>query len=144
MALRRRAGADTVDLDTVKGFAHFAYFSPRKIDMALLQRAAHDAAYSIKRLELEVRGEVVKAACTTCRRETHFLRVDKTKQLIEIGETLPIGSKGLARLSATSWSKDSLGLLKVKGHIVFKVESFVPVIPKESGRASEPIGVEAN
>ena len=137
MALRRRAGADTVDLDTVKGFAHFAYYSPRKIDLALLQRAAHDAAYTIKRLELEARGEVVKAACKTCGRQTHFLRVDKTKQLLEIGETLSVGSKGLVRLSATRWNRDSLGLLKVKAHVVFKVESFVPDAQKEPVRVNE-------
>lgn len=118
--------------------AHFGYIKPRTIDLAKIQQAAHDAAYTIKRLEIEVTGKVVRQACERCGDDAHFFRVEPTGQRIEIANTLAIGSTGIVRLTATGWGKDRMGVLQPKRHVVFKVESFVPSTPEgEGGSATE-------
>lgn len=66
MALRRQAGADTVYLDTVDSYAHYALQDPQPIDFGAIQRAAKDAAYDITEIRLDLKGEIVEHACASC------------------------------------------------------------------------------
>ena len=76
MALRRQAGADTVYLDTVDSYAHFALQEPQPIDFGAIEQAAYDAAYDITEIRLDLKGKVITHACDSCNgAERQFLKV---------------------------------------------------------------------
>lgn len=66
MALRRQAGADTVFLDTVDSYAHYALQKPQSIDFSAIERAAYDAAYEITEIRIDLEGEIIEHACDQC------------------------------------------------------------------------------
>jgi len=76
MALRRQAGADTVYLDTVDSYAHYALQEPQPIDFDVIKQAAYDAAYDITEIRLDLTGKVITHACDSCNgAERQFLKV---------------------------------------------------------------------
>ncbi len=122
--MRRQAGADTVTLDTRKGTATFTYNTPRQIDFGSIQRAAHTAAYTIKRLELSVLGQLTSAACAACQKDVPHLKVDQTGQLLEIrGDLSGVATGTRARLLGRTgkWGRDRFGALRPRPHVVLDV-----------------------
>ena len=58
--MRRRAGADLVDIDTIQGTCRLWYLEPRVIDFAAIEQAADDASYELVGIELALEGELVR------------------------------------------------------------------------------------
>ncbi len=85
-----------------------------------IQEAAHDAGYTINKLDIEVTGEVVTKQCDTCNRKVQFLRVAKTGQLLEIKGDLPKGRPIKIRGSASDWGEDRSGSFSPQRHVILK------------------------
>ena len=115
-----------MELDTEEGYARFTLRAPKKVDFVAIQNAAHAAAYTIKKLEIEIAGEVTKARCDTCKKESLYLKVNSTGQLLEIEGNVQVGHRGRLRASADDWGKDVFGFFTPKKHVVLKVEDFRP------------------
>jgi len=58
--LRRRAGAEIVDIDTFQGTCRFWYLQPRVIDFDAIENAADDASYELVHIQLNIEGEIVR------------------------------------------------------------------------------------
>ena len=91
-----------------------------------LQTAAHGAAYTLDRLDIEVDGEVVKSRCERCKKDALYLKVDKTDQLLEIAGDVAVGTRGRVRASATDWPVDVMGFLTPNRHVVLQFEGVTP------------------
>lgn len=103
MALRRQAGADTVYLDTVDSYAHYALREPQPIDFYAIQRAAIDAAYEITEIRLDLSGEIVEHACADCNgANRQFIRLS-TGQELELRGAGSLGGRQSIRAVAVDW-----------------------------------------
>lgn len=105
----------------MKQYARYTLRSPKKIDFMAIQKAVHGAGYTIKDLEMEVSGVAQRKACPTCRKQSLFLRVEKTGQLIEIDGDVPLRRHLRIRAAGSEWGKDFLGRFAPKKHVVLKV-----------------------
>ena len=106
MALRRQAGADTVYLDTVDSYAHYALQEPQHIDFADIKQAAYDAAYDITEIRLDLKGEVVRHACEPCNGATRsFLRLE-TGQEFELRGAGSLAGGHAIRGVVVDWETD--------------------------------------
>lgn len=104
MALRRQAGADTVYLDTVDSYAHYALQEPQSIDFSAIERAAYDAAYDITEIRLDLRGEVVEHACASCNgAERQFLKLSTGQEFELRGSTTGSGQQTI-RAVVVDWA----------------------------------------
>ena len=97
----------------------------KKVDFDAIQNAAHAAAYSIKRLEIELDGEVTTARCNTCEKDSMFFKIGATGQLVEIEGKVEPGAKGRLSATAVGFPKDGRGF-KPKPHVVLQVKSLTP------------------
>jgi len=59
--LRRRVGADSIDIDTRLGYVRFTLAEPERIDFASIEKAADDAAYTLTGLTLETVSRQMRA-----------------------------------------------------------------------------------
>jgi len=57
--LRRRFGADVVDIDTINGTCQLWVIEPKMLDFDALEQAAEDAGYTLVGITLEIEGDVV-------------------------------------------------------------------------------------
>ncbi|MGB0951765.1 MAG: hypothetical protein ACPG31_00940 [Planctomycetota bacterium] len=104
MALRRQAGADTVYLDTVDSYAHYALQDPQSIDFADIEKAAYDAAYDITEIRLDLKGEVVEHACDSCNgAQRQFLRMSTGQEFELRGSTTGVGTQSI-RAVVVDWA----------------------------------------
>lgn len=103
MALRRQAGADTVYLDTVDSYAHYALQEPQTIDFSAIEKAAYDAAYDITEIRLDLEGEVVEHACADCNgANRQFLKLS-TGQELELRGAGATGGRTSIRAVVVDW-----------------------------------------
>ena len=107
----------------MKSYAGFALHSPRKIDFASIERAAHAANYTLKRIEIDVKGVVKRAPCAECGKDATFLELTPTGQLLEIEGDVPVGRLVRIRASVTSPEAGRNSVFS-GGHVVLKVEEF--------------------
>ena len=107
--MRRRAGADAVDIDTREGTVAYALVEPQIIDFDAIEQAAYDAGYTLMELKLEIEGELESNERGT------WLVVPATRQRFELTGSIP--HSGLLRVVANvqGWAEDRVRLTVV-GH----------------------------
>ncbi len=86
-ALKRRAGAHAVTLDTIDGIASYSLLESRKLDFKELDKACKSASYKLVEVKLEAWGEVVNIAG----KDGRYLKIRGTGQLFRISGDLPVG-----------------------------------------------------
>lgn len=110
-ALRRQVGADTVELDTIEGYARYSYTLPRAIDFELLQEALNGAAYTLASAQLSVRGVAERGHCQVCEADRLQLRLDGTDQRFDIiAGKLPTGRRLRVTAEARGWEQGHVQL----------------------------------
>ena len=122
--MRRQAGADTMKLDTRKEVARFSFRKAKKIDLEAIGYAVYSSGYTLRQVEVEVSGVVVRKPCLDCKHESKFLRVEKTGQLLEIEGDVPVGKRGQFKLLASKWPVARTWFPGYKGvgkHVVLRV-----------------------
>jgi len=111
-------------LDTRKELARFSLRKAKKIDLEAIGYAVYSSGYTLKQAEVEVPGVVVRKPCVDCKRESKFLRVEETGQLLEIEGDVPVGKRGRFKLLAPKWPAARTWFPGYKGlgkHVVMKV-----------------------
>ena len=101
--MRRQAGADTVDLDTIEGYAHYALHHPARIDFAAIEDVAHDTGYTLRELILEIEGVTSMGDCAECGGPVPMLKVAETGQVFELEGDVPQGETLWIRASVHGW-----------------------------------------
>ena len=86
-ALKRRAGAHAVTLDTIDGIASYSLLASRKIDFKELEKACKSASYQLVEVKLEAKGEVVSIAG----KDGRYLKIRGTGQLFRISGDYALG-----------------------------------------------------
>ena len=109
-AVKRRAGAHAVTLDTSGGIAHYSLLESRKIDFKELDKACKSASYKLVEVKLEAWGEVVSVAG----KDGRYLKLRGTGQLFRISGNLPEGKvEGLVG-EITGWDGSEVRFKPVK------------------------------
>ena len=109
-ALKRRAGAHAVTLDTIDGIASYSLLASRKIDFKELEKACKSASYQLVEVKLEAKGEVVSIAG----KDGRYLKLRGTGQLFRISGNLPEGKvEGLVG-EITGWDGSEVRFKPVK------------------------------
>ena len=95
--MRRRSGADVVQIDTIEGFCKIWFLEPCVIDFDALEQASDDASYKLTGLTLEIEGEIVQVE------NGHELRIPATGQVFEL--TAPVQHVGRLHVytTVTGW-----------------------------------------
>jgi len=109
--LRRQVGADTVELDTIEGYARYSFTVPRTIDFEVLQEALTGAAYTLASAQLSLPGVAERGHCEVCDADRLQLRLDGTDQRFDIvaGE-LPTGRRLRVNAEAQGWEQGHVQL----------------------------------
>ncbi len=92
----------------------YTLIKPKVIDFAAVEKASHGAGYTLKHVELEVTGTLIKKRCEVCEKEVPFLKLDHTGQLFEVSGDVAAGGHVDVRGTVTGWGR---------GHAVLKVVS---------------------
>jgi len=98
-ALKRRAGAHAVTLDTIDGIASYSLVQSRKIDFKELDKACKSASYQLVEIKLEAKGEVVSVAG----KDGRYLKIRGTGQLFRITGDLALGKVESLVGEITGW-----------------------------------------
>lgn len=104
--MTRQLDAEYIDIDTEEGYVKFGFTEPKTLDFTAVNKAADDAAYTLKILELRVRGRTLTTACTSCAGDTLALRIPQTGQVLELIGDVPLDRDVLLHASVTGWLGD--------------------------------------
>lgn len=107
--MRRRAGADAVDIDTREGTVVYALIDPQVIDFKAIEQAAYDAGYTLMELRLELEGELITDE------EGAWLVIPTTRQRFELTGSVPHEGSLRVVANAEGW-KEGRVRLTVVGH----------------------------
>lgn len=110
-ALRRRVGADIVDIDTREGTAGYRLYHERRIDFEEIMQAADDAGYTLTGLTLEITGRISKSDCPSCQQSVSMLSLPGTGQRFELASSdsvknLPVDGQVHITARALDWAGD--------------------------------------
>ena len=128
--MRRQAGADALDLDTVKGYVRFVIRKPRTVDFAAVERASYGAGYTLKGVEMEAVGKVVRAPCPSCRQDVLYLELDTTGQRLELRGEAPAGHRVRIEGEVSGWKS---------GHVAITVIHLEDLAPPGGSPPSDPV-----
>ena len=104
--MRRQVGADYVDIDTIVGYCRYSYERPVLIEYEDIEEAVADASYTLTKITLLLRGDVVRQACEICAEEVSVLVIPETGQRFELVEDASPEESVLLQGCATDWLGD--------------------------------------
>ncbi len=119
--MRRQLDADSVDLDTILGLAHYAYTQPMRLDMQAIQAAARRADYVVTQVDIRLQGTVLDESCASCEQAGLVIEVQGTKQKLHLqrsaeqGQNPPVDTPITLKASSVSWGEE---------HILFRPTSW--------------------
>ena len=126
--MRRQAGVDRFEIDTVEGWARLGFARPRPIDLASIQQAARDGGYTLTRLTLKTRGKIVERSCTSCPKEVRGLELTGVPRGAGAARTLevrgklpPLGTVIDVEAQLEGFEPDSAGPFELVEHPVLEV-----------------------
>ena len=104
-ALRRRAGADLIDLDTVTGRARFAYSASKNIDFSAIEKAVEGANYTLVQVLATLSGRATKAGDGAV-----TLTLDGTGQALRLKGDVPLDRPVRVRVRSAEREKGAPSL----------------------------------
>ena len=108
--MRRRAGADVVDIDTINGTCQYWLLEPRVIDFDALERAAADSSYTLVGITLEIEGDVVGEV------GSFELVIPETGQRFPLDGNVKASGRLHVHASASDWKEGRVRLTVVTSH----------------------------
>ena len=111
--MRRRAGADHVDIDMIAQRVRVRFDRPRSFDFAVLQDAVASAGYKLMKISrFSVRGRAIEGDCDRCEEPPALFATDEVGQRFELDLVTVEAGRVTGRLEG--WKDGHLRLGKLE------------------------------